>query len=248
MRPSIRNHYLPLWLNRSCKAICLGALLLGSGSTCHSEPADPWRQFVSGCLATLAAETNENGVIVGQERRIGSVKMADIDTNFVQSDASCVLASYAIVASYFTRLQVSSYFEGYCHHFGIDFTNAVDAERKYSRHFDAEWQKRKCSGYEVILDLHSNATEECFAKARSHFDATFYLEPTRHLNELREALRTREAFANITFRVFRDTHSVTTFYDGTRFMVRDTSRVGIFPVIGQAETNHLVDGVLYTRK
>ena len=213
-----------------------------------SNLAQIWPSVVARRLAALAADTNDSVTLGGQEKGGGFVKIADIDTNFIQRDASCVLASYAIVANYFTRLPVSSYFEGYCHHFGIDYTNALDAERKYSRHFDAEWQKRRCMGYEVILDLHSNATEECFVQARSHFDAKFYPEAAKHLNELREALKTREALVNITFRVFDDTHSVTTFYDGIGFMVRDTVKIGTFRIIGQADTNQLVDCVLYTRK
>jgi hypothetical protein len=248
MQPFIRNYYLAIWLHRVCTCIFSATLFLGSGGISLSAPADPWSHYVSRCLAALAVETNAIVKIDRQGGRVGSVKMADVDTNFVQHDASCVLASYAIVANYFTRLPVTNYFEGYCHHFGIDYTNAVDAERKYSRHFDAEWQKRRCSGYEVILDLHSNAAEECFVQARSRFDAKFYLESSKHLSELRQALRTREAFLNITFRVLDDTHSVTTFYDGPDLMVRDTSRRGIYPVVGQAGTNRLVDSVFYTRK
>jgi hypothetical protein len=252
MQPFTRNYSLPIWLHQICISLFSITLFLGPGGISHSAPVDPWlepwRLYVSNCLAPLSAATNEIVAIDGQERRVGNVKMADINTNFVQSGGSCVLASYAIVASYFTQLPVSSYFEGYCHHFGIVYTNAVDAERKYSRHFDAEWQKRKCSGYEVILDLHSNATEDCFVMARSHFDAKFYQESSKHLDELRQALKTREAFLNITFRVMDDTHSVTTFFDGPNLMVRDTVRFGIYPVVGQADTNRLVDCVLYTRK
>ena len=89
---------------------------------------------------------------------------------------------------------------------------------------------------------------ERFAQARSHFDTTFYLEPSKHLSELSQTLKTREAFLNITFRVMDDTHSVTTFYNGSQLMVRDTARPDIYPVIGQADTNRLVDCVLYTPK
>lgn len=84
-------------------------------------------------MAPLAAATNGIVAIDRQEGRVGSVKTTDIDTNFEQRDASCVLASYAIVATYSTRQLVSSYFEGYCRHLGIVYTNPVDAERKYSR-------------------------------------------------------------------------------------------------------------------
>jgi hypothetical protein len=242
--------FAPNQLRQICICVFSTTLLLASVRISLSASVAPWCLYVSNCLAPLAAATNEIVAVDGQERQVGSVKMADIDANFVQSDASCVLANYAIVANYFTRLPVRSYFEGYCHHFGIVYTNAVDAERKYSRHFDAEWQKRKCSGYEVILDLHSTATEECFVQARSHFDARIYPECTKHLNELRQVLETREAFLNITFRVLDDTHSVTTFYDGPSLMVRDTAGfgIGIYPVVGQADTNRLIDCVLYTRK
>jgi hypothetical protein len=228
-------------------------LLLGSGRVTLSAPVDPWldpwRLYVSDSLAPLAAGTNGIVAIDGQEGRVGVVKVADIDTNFVQGDASCVLASYAIVANYFTRLPISDYFEGYCHHFGIVYTNALDAERKYTRHFDAEWQKRKCLGAEVILDLHSNAMEECFVQSRSHFNAKFYREVIKHLGELNQALKTREAFLNTGIRVLDDVHSVATFYDGPKLMVRDPSRYGgLYPVVGRADTNRLVDCVLYTRK
>lgn len=204
--------------------------------------------LILSCVAALAADTNDNTKSFGQEKRIGAVEIANIDTKFVQSDASCVLASYAIVANYFTRLPVGDYFEGYCHHFGIDYTNAVDAERKYARHFDAEWKKRKCMGYEVILDLHSNAVERCFVEARQRFDPQFYLESSKHLAELKQVLKTREALLNITYKVADDTHSVTVFYNGVRFLIRDTTWKDIYPVVGQPDTNNLVDCVLYVRK
>jgi hypothetical protein len=204
--------------------------------------------LAGGSAAALAAGTNDDAKSFGQEKRIAAVEIANIDTNFLQCDASCVLASYAIVANYFTRIPVTDYFEGYCHHFGIDYTNAEDAERKYSHHFDAEWKKRKCMGYEVILDLHANATERCFVEARRLFNPQFYLESGKHLDEIRQVLKTREALLNITYKVMNDAHSVTVFYDGLRFLERDTNLNGIYPVVGKADTNNLVDCVLYVRR
>jgi hypothetical protein len=61
-------------------------------------------------------------------------------------------------------------------HFGLAYTDAPDAERKYADHFDAEWRKRDCRGYEVILDVHMHSREPCFVEARKKFDARFYLE------------------------------------------------------------------------
>jgi hypothetical protein len=73
-------------------------------------------------------------------------------------------------------LLVTAFFEGDCHHFGIAYTNALDAEVKYSRHFDREFRRRNCLGIEVMLDLHTNATEQCFVEARRRFDAQLFRE------------------------------------------------------------------------
>jgi hypothetical protein len=73
-------------------------------------------------------------------------------------------------------LLVTAFFEGYCHHFGIAYTNALDAEVKYSRHFDGEFRRRNCLGIELMLDLHTNATEQCFVEARRRFDAQLFRE------------------------------------------------------------------------
>src|ERR1019366_9657766 len=125
-------------------------------------------------------------------KRLGTVAITNVDGKFIQNGGSCVLSSYAIVGNYFTGQPISAFFEGYCRHFGIAYTNAADAEQKYAAHFDAEWRKRKCMGYEVILDLHSHSTEKCFVQARQVFDARFYLESSKHLEELEQALNTQE--------------------------------------------------------
>jgi hypothetical protein len=197
---------------------------------------------------TAAPLVSHEAGSAGQEKPVGTVTITNVDDWFVQSDASCVLASYAIVANYFTGQPVSAYFEGYCRHFGIFYAGAVDAERKYASHFDAEWKKRKCMGYEVILDLHSNSTEKCFVEARRRFDAHFYLESSKHLEELEQVLSTREALLNITYRVMDDTHSVTVMRDGPRMMVRDTTRKGLYPITSLRKLDPLVDCVLYVRK
>jgi len=181
-------------------------------------------------------------------RRVGGVTLSKVDTNFVQTGGSCVLASYAIVANYFTGRPVGDYFKGYCSHFKIFYSSAVDAERKYSVHFDGEFRRRKCNGCEVILDLHSNSLEKCFVEARQIFDARFYLKPSEHIGELEQILKTRDALMNVGYPVMDDVHSVTVLYDGSRFLIRNTGMKGFYPVSGLAGMSRLLDAALYVRK
>ena len=103
-------------------------------------------------------------------------------------------------------------------------------------------------GYEVILDLHSHSTEKCFVQARQVFDARFYLESSKHLEELEQALNTQEAFLNITYEPGGGYHSITIMNDGARLMARDTNRKGFHPIFGLREIGKLRDSVLYVRK
>src|ERR1017187_9987185 len=63
----------------------------------------------------------------GQEKRVGTVTMTNVDDKFIQNGGSCVLSSYAIVGNYFTGKPISAFFEGYCRHFGIAYADAADA-------------------------------------------------------------------------------------------------------------------------
>ena len=44
-------------------------------------------------------------------------------------------------------------------------------------------------GIEVMLDLHTNATEQCFGEARRRFDAQLFRESVPDLKEIEQALR-----------------------------------------------------------
>jgi hypothetical protein len=188
-------------------------------------------------LQEAPARQNTNNIVV-----------TNVNAGFIQNGGSCVLASYAVVASYFTGKPISSYFEGYCRHFGLAFKDAADAEQKYAAHFDSEWRKRNCRGYEVILDLHSTSNEKCFVEARQIFDGRFYLDSSERIDELERVLSTQEAFLNITYEPGRDYHSITIMNDGTHFQARDTNRKGIYPIPGLRQIGKLRDSVLYIRK
>ena len=177
-----------------------------------------------------------------------SIELWKINTNFTQHGGSCVLSSYAIVGNYFTGKPVTTYFEGYCKHFKLDYANAAEAEQKYASHFDAEWRKRNCRGYEVILDLHSNSTVECFVEARAHFEGHFYLDSAGHRQELEDLLNGKQAFLNITYEPGRDYHSITVVHSDAGFLARDTNRKGLSPITGLATIGKLRDSVLYIGK
>jgi hypothetical protein len=201
-------------------------------------------------LAFGSASSAGDGPVQGAPAKLKVTKVAvtNVNAGFIQSGGSCVLASYAVVASYFTGEPITSYFEGYCRHFGLTFKDAAQAEQKYADHFDAEWRKRNCRGYEVILDLHSNSKEKCFVEARQIFEGRFFLDSAAHIDELERLLNTREAFLNITYEPGRDYHSITIMNDGTKFMARDTNRKGIQAISGLRKIGKLRDSVLYFRK
>jgi hypothetical protein len=190
--------------------------------------------------------------LFGQEtsatQKTRNIVVTNVNSEFLQNGGSCVLSSYAIVASYFTGEPISLYFEGYCRHFRLAFKDAADAEQKYAAHFDAEWRKRNCRGYEVILDLHSNSNEKCFVDARRIFEGRFYLDSSSHVDELERLLGTHEAFLNISYNAGQNFHSITILNDGTRFLCRDTEQKGIHPISGLRQIGTLRDSVLYIRK
>jgi hypothetical protein len=176
------------------------------------------------------------------------VNATNVNSEFIQSGGSCVLSSYAIVANYFTGRPIATYFEGYCQHFKLPYSSALDAEQKYAAHFDKEWRKRDCRGYEVILDLHSNSTVACFVEARSHFDGIFYLDSSAHRHELEDLLTRKVSFLNITYEPGFDYHSITVFYDGNGLRARDTNRKDLLSIPELAKIGKLRDSVLYVGK
>lgn len=176
------------------------------------------------------------------------IELSKVNGGFIQNGGSCVLASYAIVANYFTGRPITDYFEGYCNHFGLTYTNAADAESKYADHFDAEWRKRDCRGYEVILDVHEHSKEPCFLEARKKFDARFFLDSAAHLKELEKVLTEQQAFLNITYEPGFGYHSITVFNDGSGLKTRDTNRKGFSSIPELAKIGKLRDSVLYSAK
>lgn len=176
------------------------------------------------------------------------IEISKLDVEFIQNTGSCVLASYAIVGNYFSSLPVTQFFEDYCKHFNLSFSSWQEAEGMYANHFVREYDRRKCEGYQVILDLHNNSQQEVFKISRKIFSATFYPDSLSVVSNLKERLGNEESFLNVTFSVNEKAcHSVTAFYDKENLMYRDTNRPRIFKIASLTELGKLRDSVLYSR-
>ncbi len=175
----------------------------------------------------------------------------EVNAEFKQRGGSCVLASYAVAASYFTQLPIGVFFAGYCEHFGLAVGREGECEELlYARHFDAEWRARNVRGYELVLALHNRSPVACFCAARAVMRGTFFMHSdTRHLEK---ALRKRCAFLNVTYEpdsAGNEYHSITAFSDGKYVFARDTNRKNCFLLAGKGlrEIGTLRDSVLYER-
>ncbi len=187
-----------------------------------------------------------------------------VDSQFKQTGGSCVLASYALAASYFTGISIASFFDGYCEHFGLFCKAGETTERLYAKHFDAEWRKRSVRGcwcclicfcfyilynrYEVVLDLHKRSHVWCFVRARAVMCGTFFFHSdTKYLEK---KLRKRKAFLNLTYEAGNDEyHSISLFSDGNYLFGRDTNRRNCFLINkGLGSIGVLRDSVLYEAK
>jgi hypothetical protein len=179
------------------------------------------------------------------------VRNGKVDTQYKQRGNSCVLGSYAIVSKYFTASHISDVFRGYCDHFAIKYNSWREAEQRYELHFDAEWKKRNCTGYQLIIDLHETSITPVFASCRSKFNAKFYVDAGQALQTLEDALRTSESFLNLTFEIASQNqayHSITVFCGAEGMFSRDTTKNAIHRLNNLASVGRLRDAVLYTKK
>lgn len=145
-----------------------------------------------------------------------------IDSDWSQSEDSCMLAAYAIAGSYFTCVPVSAFFESYCRGANITFADSNDAERQFSRQFQEEWQRRNVSGTRIILELHGESEEKVFVDCRTAFECIYH--ETSNLDELEQCLRDEVCFLWTTYSRSGGVHAVLAFFSkDNELYVRDTS-------------------------
>jgi len=180
------------------------------------------------------------------------IEIAKVDSSFVQSAGSCVLASYAIANNCLASVAIEEAFQDYCRNFKIAFRDWKEAEAKYAVHFDSEWKRRKCKGYEVILCLHSGSEEKSIRIGRGVFDAIFYPDTVLKRDELENSVRSKRALLNVTYKVGPTCyHSVTVFCDGVQgLVVRNTmpGQVKLKQIPNLTSLGELQDSVLYVVK
>jgi hypothetical protein len=176
-----------------------------------------------------------------KKRNIDALK---VDSEFKQTGGSCVLASYALAANYFTGISMTCFFDGYCEHFGLVPEDGKTSENLYSSHFDSEWRKRRVRGYEVVLDLHKRSHVWCFVEARQVMNGTFFFHSD--VRFLEKKLMRKSAFLNVAYNAGHEFHSISVFSDGKYLFGRDTNRKNCFLINkGLGSIGVLRDSVLY---
>ena len=106
--------------------------------------------------------------------------------NFIQHSNSCILASYAIAANYFTGIPISDYFRDYCWHFNLSPTDpeirqffssisyhqdpSTLDEFMYEFHFHKEYNNRQISGLNLILEIHNVSMANSFDQSRGKIE------------------------------------------------------------------------------
>ena len=130
----------------------------------------------------------------------------------------------------------------------VAFSSWQEAEQKYATHFDAEWKKRNCKGYEIMKELHDSSSEPEFCAARKIFDSTFYDNSASACNALQNTLQKKEALLNITFTAGPNYHSVTAFADPSGLLTKDTMKQGLQNLTALANLGVLRDALLHVRK
>jgi hypothetical protein len=133
-----------------------------------------------------------------------------ISPKFLQHKDSCVLASYAIAARYFTNIPIDDFFFAYCRHYNLPYknTNVINAQDQYDSHFHHNMPEK--SGYEKIEILHNSSNEPEFLRARTLFSVRIF-QPRllSDISTIDNELRTKEAIFNLTIEISSNCHSIT---------------------------------------
>jgi hypothetical protein len=169
-------------------------------------------------------------------------------TTFVQCCNSCTLASYAVASYHFTKLNVYNFFEDYCKHFKLAASKGQAAERAYDQHFQNRWQTLKCSGYEIIEDLHNNSQESVFVKSRAKFGVKFVSQTVPCLSLIETMLKNGGALVSVAFAVNSGVHSCCIGFDKRGFYMIETRPVNyttrIIPIQDIQSLGSLRDSLL----
>lgn len=132
---------------------------------------------------------------------------------FIQTVNSCVLASYAIAANYFTKVEILEYFKAYCCHYniteidsnpyirnGIKISAHNHYEVLYDSHFHNEYNRRRKAGLKIIEELHKESIQSAFVEARNSFDVKHIDNVLTCADKIEVKLKEEEALLILAFR------------------------------------------------
>lgn len=163
---------------------------------------------------------------------------------FVQATDSCVLASYAISACFFTGIEIRKFFDDYCKHYNISKFNfhkyllgssRITAEKMsefaYDSHFHEACKNSGISGLEFIKNLHDHSDHTSFLQSRRVVALSYYGEKElhQHLEIIQKDLKQNDSLLIAAFNKGR--HIAVFGFDNNEgwFTVetRPTNNVGI---------------------
>jgi len=164
----------------------------------------------------------------------------ELDKSFKQSYYSCVLASYAVVANYYTKIPIKNFFEDYCKDNNIRGKSRIEEYcRKYGCpkdnnvheciyvfHFQEECQKKL--GLKIIEGLHNNSEEFSFTKSRKKFNVKFVIDVDKEKVRIEKILIKHDALLIAASKITKDeSHIMIYGYDSKRnkWFKRDTALV-----------------------
>jgi len=167
-----------------------------------------------------------------------------IYSSFVQSVDSCVLASYAIAANYFTGIDIKIYFKAYCLHYGIknfdrfpyllnniQINNENIYELAYNSHFHTEYNRRNIAGLKLIEELHNKSIQHAFLEGRKIIDIEYFANVFNFVDVIDKKLKKDEALLILAFTGERGGRHIAVFgYDKKGYYnveTRPNNRTGI---------------------
>lgn len=182
---------------------------------------------------------------------------------FIQTGNTCVLASYAVAARYFTKIPAEEFFVCYCRYFALPLVNHCDAQAEYDKHFHTYIDKRM-TGYQLVAELHNTSTQDAFITARKISNVEIINSIKVSSSKIESALKSidKEALLNLTYKLPRGTHSITVgYYDSHYVYVNTAPMTGPYCHFGKEPhgkidafgdfdnpTFPLLDGLLITSK
>jgi len=159
--------------------------------------------------------------------------------SYKQKYNSCVLASYAVIASIFSNgYDLRDFFIAWCEHFKIEGINSDDdAEVEFCRSFQKEYTNRNINGYSIMKEIHETSDVDVFSSCRKLFSLTFQNFDNRDYSLLDAALKSDNSCALIFINkslmgITSNMHSISLFYcNDYYFYDTNCAKLGNIPYI-----------------